>query len=395
MIITKIKLEKIKDKVIISAEITDTNKRKSSIFFEINEKYNKYVYSDASPFLAFVLFPAMKLGEDIYIEGSISNQLSENTQLIMNTVSKWNIGLKKISIFASEISMDKNNLGNIGCFFSGGVDSFSTYLKNKSDKKKKINHLILVQGFDIKLNENELYLQTSNNIKEFADKEKIELITIKTNLREFTEYYLSWDFAHGGALGSVALFLRNGFDIIYIPSSYQNKQLFPWGSHPDIDPKWSTEKMKIIHDGGSLTRLEKINKYIIKSPEALEYLRVCWKNVNGKYNCGKCNKCVRTMIELYVTDSLKRSKTFPSELDLEFVRNLYSPTQGSSTFIIEILSYLKKRKIYPELQGALEESLYKSSHPTFKNKIIKIIGELDSRYTNKKLYYFLSKRGLK
>ena len=67
------------------------------------------------------------------------------------------------------------------------------------------------------------------------------------------------------------------------------------GSHPALDPLWSTETLEFVHDGCEATRIEKVA--LIAEPDvALKFLRVCGEDHNGAYNCGWCEKCIRTKI---------------------------------------------------------------------------------------------------
>jgi hypothetical protein len=120
------------------------------------------------------------------------------------------------------------------------------------------------------------------------------LIPVATNHFAFGyRYNLSRNLSQGGALASVALLL--GFPRVFVPSSYSYKQLFPLGSHPLTDRLWANEAMEIIHDGSEARRVDKIQK-IAKDGHLLANLRVCFNDMN--VNCGKCLKCLRTMIPL-------------------------------------------------------------------------------------------------
>ena len=71
----------------------------------------------------------------------------------------------------------------------------------------------------------------------------------------------------------------------------------PWGSHPLIDNNIRWADVRVIHDGYELSRQKKIRYYIIRYPHYLPYLRVCYFSRNN-YNCGYCEKCLRTIIAL-------------------------------------------------------------------------------------------------
>jgi hypothetical protein len=57
-------------------------------------------------------------------------------------------------------------------------------------------------------------------------------------------------------------------------------------------------------------------------PLALKYLRVCWDNVDGAYNCCRCEKCIRTMSSLDALGVLERTESFPLPLTPKLVANV-------------------------------------------------------------------------
>jgi hypothetical protein len=57
----------------------------------------------------------------------------------------------------------------------------------------------------------------------------------------------------------------------------------------------SSEAFTVIHDGASDGRVDKIN-LVAEWPEALAHLRVCWEGHDPDRNCGRCEKCVRTIL---------------------------------------------------------------------------------------------------
>lgn len=121
-----------------------------------------------------------------------------------------------------------------------------------------------------------------------------------------------------------AIGLLGGFDVVYIPGGLQRRvegactrsgrDLFPWGSHPLLDPLWSTEATRFIHHGAETARVEKAG-VVARSEVAMRRLRVCWENRDSAYNCGVCEKCLRTMINLQAHGRLTECETLPSELD--------------------------------------------------------------------------------
>lgn len=344
------------------------------------------IVADASPFLAAVLLPCMKTGEPIHIEGEVSQDLLINTKKIMELVASWNIGLSPISIAADSVSTEKNRPTATASFFTGGVDSFYTYLKHKQTKKP-INHLIIVHGFDIPLTNESFFKQVAKTVQEVAKKEKITPVFLKTNLGEIIERKLVWDFAHGGALAAVAYFLRGGLQQLYIPGAVRDDQLFPYGTHPDLDKLWSTKTMNVQSDGGEYDRIQKVMSSIAHSPFALKYVRVCTQNIKGKYNCSRCYKCLITMIYLSCADSLHKAGTFTKKNNLNHVKKMYYDYQLKYNIQGEMaLAILQEQNREPALQKAIAYSLEQSKKTKLLKRIAKQIATWDQRYNDRRLY---------
>jgi hypothetical protein len=141
------------------------------------------------------------------------------------------------------------------------------------------------------------------------------LVVVSTNLRKFTDDHAHWEGYHGSALATVALLLSPRFHKVYIPGTLTYAHLVPLGSHPILDPLWSTEDVSIVHDGCEAARLDKIAE-IASSATACRWLRVCWIDEGGAYNCGRCEKCLRTMVAMKALGVLEQFETVPQSIDL-------------------------------------------------------------------------------
>jgi hypothetical protein len=166
-------------------------------FNRANTALGYYVRNDASPFAAALLLPAMKQGKDVIIEGSISRQLYQGMQAIMQEALQWNIGLRPIKIEAAALVADPPPPRRSASFFSGGVDSFYTYLKHKTDpvKTDRIDSFILINGFDIKRGNLQLWDRSLTNIKSIAKADNVQLIVVRSNIQHLVEPILLWDYS--------------------------------------------------------------------------------------------------------------------------------------------------------------------------------------------------------
>jgi hypothetical protein len=205
-----------------------------------------------------------------------------------------------------------------------------------------------------------LWERTRQSTGAIATADKIDLVQVGSNIKNLVDPVLSWDYTHGGCLAAVGLFLRRAFRQIYIASSYTVAEQFPWGSNLATDGYWSTERTTFVHDGTEATRTNKVISQIARSPLALEHLRVCYLNEKEAYNCGKCEKCLRTMISLYAAGVLDKSHTFPHQIDPELVAALPgTASESDRIYRRDNLQALQERNLAPELQQAIEVSMNK------------------------------------
>ncbi len=356
MRVLDVRQRKAGDQIILSARCKVRRFGLDVLNFAVPRRFADFLVADASPFAAALLLPAMKLGEDLEIEGSISARLHAGMTKMMRTIAGWDVGLEPIRVVADELVPDPVAPRVTGAFFSGGVDSFYTYLSHKTDPQP-ITHLMLAKGYDIDRRNGGLWKATVHNVEQIAKEEQLTLVEIDSNVRSLTDPILSWTYSHGGGLAGAALCLRGGISRMYIASSADVEHQARRGSHLAIDHLWSTEALSFVHDGWEATRMDKIDRQIARSPLALKYLRVCYTNKKGTYNCGKCEKCLRTMVSLQAAGVLDRAETFPAEIDPKRLAAVPIEGYDEAVFHRENLTALRARNLAPELQQALVTAL--------------------------------------
>ena len=160
----------------------------------------------------------------------------------------------------------------------------------------RLNRLLLEDAWprEIARRDDTAYRAAVDRNARFAAAAGKTLIPVSTDHYAFGyRYNLSRNLTQGSALASVALLL--GFPRAYMPSAYSYGQLFPLGQHPLTDPLYSNEAVATVHEGAEARRLDKVVR-VAQDPAALANLRVCFTDMNE--NCGRCAKCLRTMIPL-------------------------------------------------------------------------------------------------
>ena len=278
--------------------------------------------------LAACMFEA----EDMSLDRPISATLSGNLAQAQTILSSWYDDLAPVAFRSGERDTEPpmRRLGGVACCFTAGVDSWYSLLRNEA----RVTHLLLVRGFDIGLKNDRLWDMTRQRVGSVAERLGKRLITCETNLRQLADKgRCSWgrtypgDFwgrcLHGAALASVGLLLSEAVGSMIVPATHSYRQLKAWGSSPLLDPLWSGDLVEFVHDGCEARRIEKI-RTISGCDLALATLRVCYGDTL-EYNCGSCEKCLRTLLALRLFGALDRARTFPDGLDLGRVRRLAPP----------------------------------------------------------------------
>ena len=247
-------------------------------------------------FLAPALFEAMVRGVPLRVEDEspVSQRLLRSLSEVQSILNCWNKDLKIVPLHA-QTTEDYPATDIVACCFSGGIDSSFTYSCNHD----AITHLLLVQGFAAGRGGADDWQLNIEARRRFVETEGKSLIVAHTNVAKFlSDRNLSILLAHGGILGGLGAGL--GFGRLLIPASYTFSNLMPWGSHPVLDPLWSTETLSVIHHGAAYSRIEK-TKQIASRQNLLDQLQVCW--YAGGRNCGACGKCIRTALALYLLNA--------------------------------------------------------------------------------------------
>ena len=243
----------------------------------------------------------------------------------------------------------------VGCFFSGGLDSLYTVLR-----RPDIDELIFVHGFDVALENRELRDRVVTALRQAAAELGKPLVEVETNVRDFTDRHVDWAWCHLAAQAAVAYVLAPRFSRIYVssthPDAYDATGSVASGSHPLLPPLWSTERTELVQNGRRAGRVAKAAA-IASHEVALKTLRVCWWNPGGAYNCGRCEKCLLTMVNLRAVGALERCETLPQNVEPWRVARLPITTPSTRFFMTENLRALEESQRDPELAAAVRTGL--------------------------------------
>jgi hypothetical protein len=203
--------------------------------------------------------------------------------------------------------------GALALFFSGGVDSFHSLTRNPG-----IRAIVFIIGFDMGLDQRPVWETLARNHQALAEERGIRLIRVFTNLRQHRALgkgHMDLKHYHGAILATVAHALHQDASRWLISASFTHSNPQPWGSHPDLDWRWGSERVTLTHFGADLWRAQKL---VSMTDHALvdRHLHVCFTDPTTAGNCGRCEKCVRTRLIYHCEIPGRRCERMPETVGL-------------------------------------------------------------------------------
>jgi hypothetical protein len=359
------------DHVVKSVTIESQTIGRKKLWYQLPIEYSNCVTKSCDPFVVATLFLSMTGATDLHIHGEVSPSLLRNLEEFQAVWSCWRpkryTKIEIIAEFEREQEKKINSDRAVLCF-SGGVDScFSAWRHrggNPNRQSYKLQAGIMVHGFDIPLDQPDIFELALKRSAMMLQSIGMDIIPIGTNFRELEQTSLGkleqdWEDCHGAGLASCLLLLQDGYDTGLIASSSPYNALkLPSGSNPISDRMFSSNTFKIIHDGASFIRREKIRE-ITKWPEAMKYLRVCWEGKNHDRNCGCCEKCVRTILSFRVM-GYGLPDSFEQDITDDHILALMGLDESKLYHLEEILSVAKFKSINESWVKALEKCVKKN-----------------------------------
>lgn len=309
------------DKYAILGVEIEVSGQPNSLWYKVPVKYSEFLTTETCDayVVAFLIY-AMNKGLDIKSNTPISEKLYFSlTKYLIPYLANINPELKKVNIFADTIVPEWNPTHS-GTGISGGVDSLSTIIyhgKEESCSSYRIDTLTLLNTgyYGNEENNSENYSKFVTRAKSFADAHRYSFLTIDSNISNLTKYnFLS---AHTYLSCSTIMVLQKYFRTYHYASGYP---VFDFKTD-FVDPAYydvflldciSTNTLKYISSCTTMSRVEK-TELIANHPDIAKSLYVCFSG-NPERNCGRCEKCVRTLLAY---DSLGRLNEASLMFDVE------------------------------------------------------------------------------
>ena len=290
------------------------------IYFETDPEFSQALYSNPHSFLIGATLPAMHYGETrVYIDAAACPELIDGLLTVMHWMRNWWYDPnKKLPLIETKIKPELTSpqvSKRAALFFSGGIDSLATLRYNHAyyplNHPQYIRDGLLVYGLEVE--DPKAFEIAKKSVDEIARDCQITLIPVYTNLRMLNDDWVFWRRSYQGAVFSaIAHAFSQRLSSASISSSHCICYSPHYGTHPLIDPNFSSSDFQIKHTCYRLSRLDK-TKLIADWDVALRNLRVCNKyNLYRpkQLNCGQCEKCLITMMDLIAIGALDCTSAF-------------------------------------------------------------------------------------
>jgi hypothetical protein len=303
----------------------DSKRTPVELWWDVDGELAESARPEPNAFLAATFVPAIRHGEHrVAIDGAVCPILGAGLRGIAGLLHSWYPSPAPIPAVEPRdgwVAPMPRPEGGVAGYLTGGVDSLHLLHANREDfpanHPLRISHAFWIRGLDYPGEEESsharsAYARLDGAVSENASDAGVRVVRITTNLRRM-EPDLSF-FAHwylGGALLSGAHLLAARFSTVALGSSWPAEHLVPWGTHPLLDVGYGSAAMSVRHEALGVSRIEKLAR-LRGQPRSLERLITCSDAPGaGSMNCGRCAKCVRTLLEMEASGTIAHAHSFP------------------------------------------------------------------------------------
>jgi hypothetical protein len=345
---------------IAAVTIEGPTRDRTRLWYSVETEYRPALTRSSDPFVAALLFRAMRESADMIVHGEVSPSLLRNLEEFQAAWAAWLPNrYTRIEIVAEvereQPTGDKARAGIVA--FSGGVDSSFTVFRHKTGRcgrlKRNIPAGVMAQWSSSAHEVDGAIERVAEKSAKMLASLDMNLIRMRTNVRELGD---SWHDAHGAAIASCLMVLQGGYTEGLIASSRPYRHLtLPYGSSPVTDWLMSSDAFQIVHDGAAFTRSDKIRE-LAHWPEALRYLQVCWEGGQPDRNCGRCEKCIRNILAFRAA-GLGLPECFEQDVSDSQILNLSGLGEAQIGENEDVLAAARAASISDSWVDALEECI--------------------------------------
>jgi hypothetical protein len=319
----------------LSCEVALGTGHTKTLWIDWPSEAREQIATAIDPFVVMLLPLAGRIRQPIVSAYPVAEILHHNLHEAMAVYESYFPAL--FTPFDIRVPMERRprGWGQSASFYSGGVDSLFTIAELEdrvaSGTGTAIDQLWIIHGFDIRLADRELWDLVWNRLSTAGPVRQKQCFWIRTNiLEDFYGHDVPWPLVgFGPALGGLAKSAADRVSRVYIGSWTKYGNVVPHASTPLVDPLWSCDRQDIVHFSARFDRDAKLRR-LVQHPDLLKVLRVCYLNPKGAYNCGRCEKCLRTQVQLEVLGAANVASSFEWPLPPSAVASIRLPLAHNS-----------------------------------------------------------------
>ena len=309
----------------------DIDDKKRVVRLSVAPEYGKYFSPERADYaLAGMLAYAFRNKHDIICEAPVTDELLYNIrEVLLPTFTRTDNRVYPVQIQADmappleKLDVAKATRGGVGTGISCGVDSFYTVLKhvNSEYPSRRLTHLCIFNNGSInncygKENIPFIKQKVFERAETVAAELNLPLLKLESNFQDVVPQNHLRSHTYMDIFPILAL--QKLWRVWYRGSGYSFSN-FTLEKNFDNDPAhfepflldcFSISGLKIISSGSEGDRNDKVD-FIADKPLAQKYLHVCLKK---EYNCGRCSKCLRTLLAL---DAVNKLDEFREAFDID------------------------------------------------------------------------------
>lgn len=365
----------------------NSNRAPFEMHFTIPDSADIALDCVAEPFLLACCTRAIDRGEErIWCADPVSPGLIDDIHSALSIVLHWgrhifpHTRIPSIQIPTREYSQPKATAN--AAFYSGGVDSTHLLLKNYidhgSETAGRITHAIAVYGLDMgkrpESNQEFVFNHFLQTSKPFLDSLNIKIVPLITNLRHLDERLRFFpELSAGFDLAACSMVFSSQFRTVQLATAGERLSdtvQVPMSLNPIIPLYLQSAFMQIRSPYVEISRFDRL-RLIARNKTAVSALRVCFFSDDQALNCGKCEKCIRTMLALHLLNS-DASAVFPRSLQASDIDQISIESETVAAFHEEILNQLKSSSSH-ELLNAEKNLMRRWQNRKAKERTIKLL----------------------
>lgn len=326
---------------------------------------------DLSGALCAALPMAMRTERELVVDGPVDPRLARSLEDLQALYLAWDRSASPVDVRLREVrapgasgrrrrlrSPAADSRGT-AAFFSRGVDSVFTAASSEG-RGQPLDALVFVDGLE-PIHSDGVRAEEVRRAHAAAADIGLPLVVVRTDVREFFDPAgFDWEDAVGAALAFIAHSLASGWRRVVIPSGDSYATVEPCGTSPLLDPLFSTTRTDIVHDSLARSRLGKVGWLVEHRPDLIGDLKVCFREDRAD-NCGRCGKCLLTMVCLHIHGVLGDAVGFPDEVDVDAIRAFRLPMLKARMDWAEVAGALASDGVDGELRAAALDTIRTSS----------------------------------